>query len=100
MTTAEPQVFRYGQRVRITVCPQNHPDHVGQVGTVAQKYTKTAFIRVYVGTGICRATAVEVVAVEPPPSPLRPKFGPWVGPGSFTGEMQNLNVSVRKMDRA
>jgi hypothetical protein len=99
MATTEPQVFRYGQQVRITVCPQNHPDHVGQVGTVAQRYKKTAFIRVHIGTGICQATAVELVSVEPPPSLSRPKLGPWVGPASFTEEMQNLNISVRKMDR-
>jgi hypothetical protein len=50
-----------GQRVRILVCPQNHPDHVGQVGTVAQTREKVATTRVYVGTGICQAAAVELV---------------------------------------
>lgn len=61
MTTTEPQAYRHGQHVRITECPQNHPDHVGQVGTVATHNTMRAALRVYVGMGICQATAVEPV---------------------------------------
>jgi hypothetical protein len=57
--------FRAGQRVRIVACPQGHPDHVGRVGTVAPRHTNAPF-RVYVGTGICRPTAVEPVDEDPP----------------------------------
>jgi hypothetical protein len=58
--------FRYGQQVRIITCPEHHPKHVGQVGTVTQQYRVTSGIRVAVGTGICRAAAVEAVAEETP----------------------------------
>jgi hypothetical protein len=94
MATTEPQVFRYGQQVRIVACPQNHPDHVGQVGTVAQKGKATTTIRVHVGIGICRATVVEMVPVEPPSvapqSVLWPVTRP--GPGITTSLARSLDV--------
>lgn len=56
------QLHKLDQQVRILVCPQNHPDHVGQVGTAASYNRRTAALRVYVGMGICQATVVEPVA--------------------------------------
>lgn len=55
----EPPRFRPGQQVRIVVCPQNHPDHIGQAGTVTQNTRGTGRIRVHVGLGLCQATQVE-----------------------------------------
>ena len=57
--------FRTGTPVRIIACPQNHPEHVGQVGTVAPDKRQVGVTRVYVGLGICQAAAVEIVD-EPP----------------------------------
>jgi hypothetical protein len=68
MVDQDLQTFRNGQQVRIIACPQNHPDHVGQVGTVAQKGKKTTTIRILVGMGICQATAAEVAPAEPAPA--------------------------------
>ena len=58
------QQHRRNRQVRILVCPQNHPDHVGKVGTAGPYNHVTAAQRVYVGTGICQATTVEPVAED------------------------------------
>ena len=49
------------RHVRIVVCPENNPEHTGQVGTAASYNRMTAALRVYVGMGICQATVVEAV---------------------------------------
>jgi hypothetical protein len=65
MTSQEQQPsVVYGQRVRITECPQGHPDHQGQIGIAAQQNHHTLAIRVYVGMGICQAIAVELVPLD------------------------------------
>jgi hypothetical protein len=66
MATTEPQAFRYGQQVRIIECPQNRPDHVDQVGTVAQRTRRATTIRVHVGIAVCQATVIKTVPVESP----------------------------------
>jgi hypothetical protein len=77
----EPRsTLRSGQHVRIIECPQNHPEHVGQLGTVASLNRVAATVRVYVGSGICQATAVESVAEEMPSDRVRPS----ATLGSFT----------------
>ena len=53
--------YERGQLVKIINCPQNHPEHVGQVGTVSPNQRMSATVRVYVGTGICQAKEVEAV---------------------------------------
>jgi ribosomal protein L21E len=76
--TSQQQPFRSGQHVRIIACPQNHPDHQGQVGTVSRPNKRTATIRVYVGVGICNATVVEPVTEEPIVVTLMPTQWPMV----------------------
>jgi hypothetical protein len=62
MATMEPRSsLRSGQQVRIIECPQNHPNHVGQVGTVDRNRGRVPGTRVHVGIGICQAAAVELV---------------------------------------
>jgi hypothetical protein len=94
MRTTEPQVFRSGQQVRIIACPQDHPDHVGQVGTVFQRYNRTTTIRVHVGTGICQATAVEAVPVETPPPVKKPNRWPSTRtpPGAYRAAARSLDI--------
>jgi hypothetical protein len=57
--------FRRGQTVKIITCLHQHPEHIGQVGTLAP-HTRGGIIRVYIGTGICRATEVEAVNEDLP----------------------------------
>jgi hypothetical protein len=65
MTTRDPDVRAHtGQTVRIIACPQQHPDHVGQVGEVVTT-TRHARTRVYVGNGICQASLIEVMETPP-----------------------------------
>jgi hypothetical protein len=76
--------FHYGQQVRIITCPESHPDHAGQVGTVTHQYRVKSAIRVAVGIGICRAAAVEVLAEEAPAKSVRApvivgRYGPTYG---------------------
>ena len=62
---AQTDGFHSGQRVKIITCPHNHPLHAGQVGTVAPQRPNSFGTRVYVGTGICQATELELVREEP-----------------------------------
>ena len=57
--------FHSGQQVKIITCPHNHPLHAGHVGTVAPQRKNSVGRRVYVGAGICQATALELVSEEP-----------------------------------
>ena len=66
MATPSQGAFTCGQPVRILACPQNHPDHMGHVGTFAPTGKNTAAMRVYVGMGICQATAIEPVRKDSP----------------------------------
>jgi len=66
MATPSQGTFTPGQPVRIITCPQNHPDHMGQVGTFALTGRNSPIMRVYVGMGICQATAIESVREDSP----------------------------------
>jgi hypothetical protein len=60
MPNEQPR-FRVGQAVRIIACANNMPEHVGKVGAVRPAHPSAATVRVYLGPGICQATAVEAV---------------------------------------
>jgi len=65
MANEDAPAFHVGQLVKIITCAHDLPAHMGQVGILGSRPSKTSHFTVYVGLGICQATEVEPVAKDP-----------------------------------